>query len=98
LSWTIRLGYASPLRIRSLFSEYEFVNDDYDVYSYKWYYLALVLEHKRKLVTRTPHDSSHSTYQVDKPALHANILRRVPVSSALIIILLKPNAIWWSNG
>lgn len=27
-------GYASPLCIRSLFSEYEFVNDDYDVYSY----------------------------------------------------------------
>jgi hypothetical protein len=37
-------GYASPLRIRSLFSEYEFVNDDYYVYSYKWYYLALVLD------------------------------------------------------
>jgi hypothetical protein len=32
------------LRIRSLFSEYEFVNDDYDVYSYKWYYLALALD------------------------------------------------------
>jgi len=26
-----------------LFSEYEFVNDDYDVYSYKWYYLVLIL-------------------------------------------------------
>jgi hypothetical protein len=51
-------------------------------------------EHKRnRWVTRTPHDSSHSTYQVDKPALHANILRRVPVSAALIIVLLKPNAI-----
>jgi hypothetical protein len=37
-------GYASPLRIRSLFSEYEFVNDDYYVYPYKWYYLALVLD------------------------------------------------------
>lgn len=72
----------SPLRIRSLFSENEFVNDDYDVYSYKWY----------------PHNSSHSTYQVDKPALHANILRRVAISSALIIILLKPNAIRCPNG
>jgi hypothetical protein len=37
-------GYASPLRIRSLFSEYEFVNDDYYVYSYKWYYSVLVLD------------------------------------------------------
>ena len=45
------------------------------------------------MVTRTPHDSSHSTYQVDKPALYANILRRVPVSSTLVIILLEPNAI-----
>lgn len=70
-------GYASPLRIGSLFSEYEFVYDDYDVYSYKRY----------------PHNSSHSTHQVDKPVLHTNILRGVPVSSALIIILLKPNTI-----
>ena len=50
------------------------------------------------MVTRTSHNSSHSTYQVDKPALHANILRRVRVSSALIIILLKPNVIRWLNG
>jgi hypothetical protein len=48
---------------------------------------------RKKKVTRTPHNSSHSTYQVDKPALHANILRRVPVSTTLIIILLKPNTI-----
>lgn len=96
-------GYASHTRIGSLFSEYEFVNDDYYVYSYKWYYLALVFSmvlstSEKKMVTRTPHDSSHSTYQVDKPALHANILRRVPVSSALVIILLKPSGIRCPSG
>ena len=59
--------------------------------------MVLCMSEKKK-VTRTPHDSSHSTYQVDKPALYANILRRVPVSSALVIILLKPNAIRWPSG
>jgi hypothetical protein len=34
-----------PLYVSDLlFSEYEFINDDYDVYSYKWYYLTLVLD------------------------------------------------------
>ena len=50
-------GYASPLCIRCLFSEYEFVNDDYDVYPYKWYYLALVLD---VLSTRENCDNTYS--------------------------------------
>ena len=48
--------------------------------------------------TRTSHDSSHCTYEVDKPALYTNILRWIPVSTTLIIILLKPNIVWWPNG
>jgi hypothetical protein len=30
-----------PLYVLILFSEYEFVYDDYDVYSYKWYCLGV---------------------------------------------------------
>lgn len=52
----------------------------------------------RKTVTRTSHDRSHCTYQVDKSALHANIQLRVAISTALIIILLKSNVARWLNG
>jgi hypothetical protein len=50
------------------------------------------------IVTRTSHDGSHCTYQVDKSALHANVLCRIPISTALIIILLKPDIAWWTDG
>jgi len=48
--------------------------------------------------TRTSHDGSHCTYEGDDSALHANVLRRVPISTALVIILLKPDIVWWASG
>jgi len=71
-----------PLMSWLLFSKYELIYDDYDVYSYEWY----------------SHDGSHCTYEVDKPALYTNVLRGIPVSTALIIILLEPNIVWWRDG
>jgi len=65
-----------------LFPKYEFIYDNYDVYSYEWY----------------SHDGSHCAYEVDNPALHANILHRIPISTTLIIILLKSGIVWWRNG
>ena len=50
------------------------------------------------VTTRTSHDGSNCTYEVDKSALHANVLRRVPISTPLVIILLKPGIVWWRNG
>lgn len=50
------------------------------------------------VTTRTSHDGSHCTHEGDNSALHANVLRRVPISTALIIILLKLNSVWWANG
>jgi len=69
------------IRIESLFSENEFIYDDYYVYSYEWY----------------SHDGSHRTYQVDEPAFYTDVLCRVPISSTLIIILLEPNVVRWLN-
>jgi len=66
----------------SLFPEYEFVYDDYYVNSYEWY----------------SHDSSYCAYEVDKSAFYANVLRRIPVSTAVVIILLKTDTIWRLNG
>jgi hypothetical protein len=60
--------------------------------------LVLRVRAQDKIVTRTSHNSSHRTYQVDKSALHANILRRIPVCATLIIIRLKPNVVRWLNG
>jgi hypothetical protein len=53
---------------------------------------------KEQKTIRTSHDGSHCTYEVDNPALYANILHRIPISTALIIILLKPDVVWWRNG
>jgi len=68
----------------SLFPEYEFVYDDYYVKSYEWY----------------SHDGSYCTYEVDKSALYTNVLHRIriPVSTGVVIILLKADTIWWLNG
>jgi hypothetical protein len=83
-----------------LFPKYEFIYNDYDVYSYEWYYPGGyfgVSEGQEIIVTRTSHDGSHCAYEVDNPALHANILHRIPVCTGLIIILLKPDIVWWRN-
>ena len=49
-------------------------------------------------VTRTSHDGSYCTYEVDKSAFYANVLCRIPVSNAVVIVLLKTDTIWWLNG
>jgi hypothetical protein len=62
--------------------------------------LELVVRAKRRIgnkMTRTSHDGSDCTYEVDKPALHANILHGIPVSTTLVIILLKPDVVRWLN-
>ncbi len=58
----------------------------------------LFVSQAQKEVTRTSHDSSHCAYEVDKSAFYANVLYRIPVSTAVIIILLKTDIIWWLNG
>jgi len=65
-----------------LFPKYEFINDDYYVYPYEWY----------------SHDGSDCAYEVDNPALYADVLHRISVSTGLIIILLKPDIVGWRNG
>ena len=63
-------------------------------------WLLFVSRAQKEKVTRTSHDGSYCTYEVDKSALHANVLHRIriPVSTAVVIILLKADTIWWLNG